>query len=283
MPLRLLILTYQSILVLSLSLRASQPPLFDPSLGLNFTTQLVQQSLSSVTDTIEAFFLRQLYPSNYQEVVRELDACQATYWTQVEGDVNAVCRDWGNFVFACMSGDPDAAVSQLLQDAFNSMSFPQCDFSVDLVGDMENLIAASMVQGYSYVGPWSQQLSQWALALAGGVSSAVLYTAPLGQVSNVLSDQLGISTQAINQFSADNTDLLVSWASLLIDLSSSNQLSQEDVVSVLDAKLTMMGDAGRIAREIVQGGSTLLSQVEPFLCLMVEPLWPMVGLRQPFD
>lgn len=277
-----LIFASQSLFVFSLSLRASQPPLFDPALSLNFTTQLVQQSLSSVTDTIESFFLSQLYPSNYQEVVRELDACQATYWSQVDGDVIAVWRDWSNFVRACMSGDPSAAVSQLLQDAFNSMSFPQCNFSVDLVGDIENLIAASIVQGYSYVGPWSQQLSQWALALAGGVSSEVLYSAPLGQVSNALSDQLGISTQAINQFSSDNTDLLVSWASLLIDLSSSNQLSQQDVVNVLDAKLTVLGDTGRMAREIVRGGSTLLSQVEPFLCLMVEPLRPMVDSSQPF-
>ncbi len=280
MILRLLILTAQCIITLSLSLRSSQIPQFDPSLSLNFTTQLIQQSLSSVTDTIEAYFLRQLYPSNYQQIVRELDACQAQYWAQVEGNANAMCWDWTNFLFSCATGNPADAVSQLLQDSFNFMSFPQCSFSVDLTGDIENLIAASIVQGYRFVGPWSQQLSQWALVLAGGVSSSVLYTSSLGQISNALSEQLGISTEDIEQFSTDNTDLLVSWANLLIDLSSSNQLSQEDVVNVLDAKLTLMGDAGRIAREIVQGGSSLLSQVEPYLCLMVEPMRPMVNSMQ---
>ena len=275
------VLALQCLLIHGLDLRSSQMPFFMPAPGINLTMQLLQQSLRSMTDTVAAYFLQQLYPSNYQQVLAEINTCEAQYFQQHANDMWTITVDWQRYFTSCFTGDAPAAVSQLLQDTFNTMTFPDCEYSVNLVGDIENLIAASIVQGFQYTGQWTQPLSQWSLLLSEGVSTAALLGSPLNQLVDSLAQQNDIPTEAIDQFAMDGSSNLISWGTLLVDLSTSGQLSQADVADVINTELTVLGDVGRAAGEIVQAGTDLLNQLEPLLCLMIEPLGPWQSMMQP--
>jgi hypothetical protein len=114
-------------------------------------SQVFNEAHSRIVKPLELRILSTLYPDKAEQVLGELEACAKDAVEEVKEDYATVYADLKAFAAGCAAGSTDDAVDALVGDTLQSMASVAagCEgMSVDIVGDIEQVIAAMIVKQY---------------------------------------------------------------------------------------------------------------------------------------
>ena len=261
------------------SIRSSQAQvdLLQPE---ELSVQLFGQAFDTLTQSLETQFITMLFPDNFADVQAQLDTCEDNFWNGQVTDLQAINADLWNLLNACTADDPTAPVTQLIQDTLTLMASvtAQCDtLTVDLPGAINNLIAASIVQGIQFTAPWVGPLTEWTAASATPLESLPQYLAPLSNVATSLASTLGVPQESIDQANTDLNSEITTGNTLLNDLANTGTVTQDDVVAALNAELALANDGMTQFGQIVSSSAQYVTQAVSATCSFAGPVLAMLS------
>lgn len=240
-------------------------------------TQMSQQFLDTITNLTAGMILQQIYPDNFQQVQAELDTCidQA-----VQNSLNATqsaFTDSFNVMNACSAADPGAVVTQLIQDTLNSMTYliaPQCTFSVNLMSDLNNFLAAAISQGMSFMGPMTSFFSMMNQFIAPGMNqmmgtmtqSMQPFIATTNSMTESMEELMGISSADADKLATDLSTLMTDSNTAMM----SGNLTQAQA-------LLLITDGETIATDVMTQMNDAVSSIEGYLVQGVDQMCSMFG------
>lgn len=245
--------------------------------GMDSMTQMSQQFLDTITNLTAGMILQQIYPDNFQQVQAELDTCidQA-----VQNSLNATqsaFTDSFNVMNACSAADPGAVVTQLIQDTLNSMTYliaPQCTFSVNLMSDLNNFLAAAISQGMSFMGPMTSFFSMMNQFIAPGMNqmmgtmtqSMQPFIATTNSMTESMEELMGISSADADKLATDLSTLMTDSNTAMM----SGNLTQAQA-------LLLITDGETIATDVMTQMNDAVSSIEGYLVQGVDQMCSMFG------
>ena len=259
--------------VMGANLRQAAP--VDLMQPLELLSQLFGQAFTTTTQSLELQFLTLLYPDNAQDVQAQLDTCEDKALagnTQALQTLNGYILGLGQ---ACASEDPTAPVNKLIQDTLQilaSIAAPCDDLQVDLVGDIENLIAASIIQGAQYTGPWFGPLTQWTAASLTPLESGVQYLQPVVQAAGSVAGAAGVTDDTLGKANTDVNASVGAWTAILDNIAA-GALTQDDIKAALDSELPIVNDFGAVYGDVAKNGAQYANQAVAAVCSFVGPLF----------
>ena len=245
--------------------------------GMDAMTQMSQQFLDSITNLTAGMILQQLYPDNFQQVQAELNTCIDT---AVQNSLNATqsaFTDSFNVMNACMAADPGAVVTQLIQDTLNSMTYliaPQCTFSVNLMGDLNNFFATAIAQGMSFMGPMTSFFTQINQFMAPGMNqmmgtmtqSMQPYIDAANSMTASIGESMGISVDDANKLTTDLNTLAADTTTVLM----TGNMTQADALELITDGETLMADMTTEMNDVV-------ASIEGYLVQGVDQMCSLFG------
>ena len=245
--------------------------------GMAAMAQMSQQFLDSITNLTAGFLLQQMYPDNFQQVQAELNTCIDT---AVQNSLNATqsaLTDSFNVMNACMAADPGAVVTQLIQDTLNSMTYliaPQCTFSVNLMGDLNNFLATATAQGFNFMGPMTSFFTMMNQFMAPGMNQMTAsmaqsmqpYLTAMNSMTESWEESMGVTPADADKLTADLNTLMTDTTTLTNDFLTTGNVTSADVLATLNDSATVMADAMTQMNEIVASMEAYLVQGTDQMC-----------------
>ena len=133
--------------------------------GLEF----VADALKSQIETLEGYFISQLYPDNADKVMAELEACQDQAVELIPVVIEGVVGDLEGLALACAGGNVTEAANKILLDAMVALKGASSgcpNMTVNIGADVEQLFATIVVQTLGAL-----QSPQQAQQLLGGLAA----------------------------------------------------------------------------------------------------------------
>ena len=279
---KVLLLSALCFTAFSANLRSAQSSMMSVDLlqPVELFIQLFGQTFDTTTQALETQFLTMLYPDTFTDVQGQLDTCEANFWASQVTDLQAINADMWGLVTACTAEDPAAPINQLIQDTLTLMATfsANCEgLSVDLPGDINNLVAASIVQGFQYVQPWTGPLAQWSAAAVAPLEPSASYVQPVTQLTDSVALMAGVTADTVTQTDTDVTASINSWNQVLNNLAANGSLSQDDIVAALGSELALLNDGGASFGQVIQSSAQYLVQAVQATCSFAGPLLSLVS------
>ena len=267
------VLSLLALSVTGASLRQAAPTtLVQP---LELFNQLFVQAFDTTTQSLELRVLTMLYPDNAADIQAVLDQCEADAITTNNEALEKVSADVIGLGQACASEDPTAPVNTLIQDTLQMMAnvAAPCDgLPVDLVADVENLIATALVQGFEFSGLWVGPLNQWAATSLQPIEGVGQYLQPVSSAVGSVAGAVGVTDETLAKVNTDVTASVGAWSAVL-DSIAAGTLSPDDVVAALDTELLLLNDGGAVYGDVVNSAAKYANQAVGAVCSFVGPLF----------
>ena len=266
------VLSLLALSVMGANLR--QAPQVDLLQPVELLSQLFGQAFTTTTQSLELQLLTMLYPDTATDVQAQLDTCEDKFLAGNTQALQTLNGDILGLGLACASEDPTAPVTKLVQDTLQimaSIAAPCDDLKVDLVGDIENLIAASIVQGVQFSGQWFGPLAQWTAASLTPLEGGVQYLQPVVQGVGSVAGAVGVSDETLGKANTDATASVGAWTTVLNDIAAGT-LTQDDVRAALDSVLPLTNDFGAVYGDVANGAAAYANQGVTAICAFVAPL-----------
>ena len=239
--------------------------------------QMSQQFLDTMTNLTAGFLLQQMYPDNFQQVQAELDTCIDTAVQNSMNATQSALTDSFNIMNACSAADPGAVVTQLMQDTLNSMTYliaPQCTFSVNLMGDLNNFLASATAQGFNFLGPMTSFFSMMNQFMAPGMNQMTAsmtqsmqpYLTAMNSMTETLEEAMGVSQADSDKLNTDLGTLMTDSNTLTNDFFTTGNVTAADVLATIVDSETIMGDVATEMNEVVANMQAYLVQGVDQMC-----------------
>jgi hypothetical protein len=133
-------------------------------------SQVFKEAHTKIVKPLELRILSKLYPDKAEQVLNELEACARDAAGEIKEDYATVYADLKAFAAGCAAGSTDDAVDALIRDTLQSMASVAegCEgMSVDIVGDIEQVIAAMIVKNYQDSLLLAGRVDEWGASKMG--------------------------------------------------------------------------------------------------------------------
>lgn len=254
------------------------------ALGLNLretqnTEALLGMALKAyegATGFFQTFLLRQLYGDNAETIQAQLNTCTENF---VMSQAATFKADFEGLLTACSQSDPLAPAGKLMQDVFQSIAIiaqPCPDLSVNIMGDLQNLVASAIVQGNSLIAPVQSTVLQFASPLLQQGPQLLM---PLLQLAASAAQAAGVSESTLGTLQGDADAIQAAVVKALTD-AAGDALTPEDITTIANLGMKFAMDQGQAAQEVLAGlmqyaetpAQAICSVMGPFL----EPLLSMI-------
>ena len=255
---------------LGANLRSSQST-FDFEQLLEQAVQLFQQAYNTAAKGLERQFIQQLYPDTADTVQGEVDACEDQLVSSFMDTEAVINTDIINLFESCNSDDTEDLANQLMQDTLTLMfvNAGQCEFSVDLIGDVNRLAVASAQQGFRLTEAWVGSLQGWANAsIAYEPSTANVQ--PYTDFVDTLAEGVGISQDVIDQADADTANILTTGNQVVEDIAAEDSIPQGDAVEAYNANVRLGNDYGAGMVQVVRNSAGYVRDAVRAVCDIVQ-------------
>lgn len=272
---RLVFCVLLAVSVTSMHLRASQEGATTPS-SIQYLVQLFGETLYTLTEGLESDLLQQLYPSNFHEIQLQLDLCESAFLNHTEDQLGLINEDVLSFKIACSDDDPAAPMMKLMQDTLQLMAniaVPCADLKVDLIGDIEKMIAGSVVSGLKFGEDWTGPLIQWNVAaVLPTITALEPYMEPLANVSLTLAAALGVSPSTLNTLENSMQREAKDWTSILTSLANGSLPTNTDLTNALNDVLLIDKDAYNELKEVLTRSIETFGEAATVICELMAAL-----------
>ena len=253
----------------SAQLRATQD---DPSAAF---LSMALKAYEGATGVFQGMLLRQLYGDNAETILAQLNTCTENF---VMGGAATLKADFEGLLTACNQPDPLAPASKLVQDAFQSLAAlaqPCPNLSVNLVGDLQTLVASTLVQGNSLLAPLQGPILQLSAPL---LQQGPQFIQPLLQVAFSAAQSVGVSQGTLATIQGDDQAILEAVTKALTD-AAGGALAPEDLTNLVNLGIKMALDDGQAAMEVMAGLMMYAEAPAQAVCSVMGPfLQPLLSL-----
>ena len=255
---------------LSAQLRVSQDS--DPSTAV---LGLALKAYEGALSPFVGMLLRQLYGDNADSILAQLNTCTENL---VLGEAATFKADFEGLLTACNQPDPLAPAAKLLQDAFQALAGlaqPCPDLSVNLMGDLQTVVASAIVKGNSFVAPIEGPILQLSAPL---LQQGPQFIQPLLQVAVSAAQSAGISQATLGTLQGDSDAIQAAVGKALTD-AAGNALAPEDLTAITNLAMKLAMDGGAAAQEVLGGLMQLAETPAQAICSVMGPLLqPLLSL-----
>lgn len=253
----------------SAQLRATQD---DPSAAF---LSMALKAYEGATGIFQGMLLRQLYGDNAETIQAELNTCTENF---VMGGAATFKADFEGLLTACNQPDPLAPVGKLMQDAFQSLAAlaqPCPNLSVNLIGDLQTLIASTIVQGNSLLAPIEGPILQLSAPL---LQQGPQFIQPLVQVAFSAAQSAGISEGTLGTLQGDMGAIQGAVAQAITN-AAGGALAPEDITNLANLGIKLALDGGQAAQEVMAGLMMYAEAPAQAVCSVMGPfLQPLLSL-----
>ena len=255
---------------LSAQLRASQSS--DPTAAF---LSMALKAYEGATGLFQGMLLRQLYGDNAETVQAELNTCTENFVMTGAATFKA---DFEGLLTACNQPDPLAPAGKLMQDAFQSLAAlaqPCPNLSVNLLGDLQNVIASTIVQGNSLFAPIQGPILQLSAPL---LQQGPQFLQPLLQVAVSAAQSAGISQATLGTLQGDSNAIQAAVAQALTNAAGS-ALTPEDLTTIANLGMKLAMDEGMAVQEVLGGLMQYAEAPAQAICSVMGPfIQPLLSL-----
>jgi hypothetical protein len=233
------------------------------------------KAYEGATGLFQGMLLRQLYGDNADTIQAQLNTCTENF---VMGGAAMVKADFEGLLTACNQPDPLAPAGKLMQDAFQSLAAlaqPCPNLSVNIVGDLQTLVASAIVQGNSLIAPIEGPILQLSAPL---LQQGPQYLQPLLQVAVSAAQSVGISQASLGTLQGDSDAIQAAVGKALMD-AAGNALSPEDLTAIANLGMKLALDEGQAAQEVLAGLMQYAETPAQAICSVMGPfIQPLLSL-----
>lgn len=255
---------------LSAQLRASQGS--DPSAAF---LSMALKAYEGATGIFQGLLLRQLYGDNADTIQAQLNTCTENL---VMSEAATFKADFEGLLTACNQPDPLAPAGKLMQDAFQSLGAlaqPCPNLSVNLLGDLQTVIASAIVQGNSLVAPIQGPILQLSAPL---LQQGPQYLQPLLQIAASAAQAAGVSQGTLGTLQGDSNAIQAAVAKALTD-AAGNALSPDDLTAIANLGMKLAMDETMAAQEVLAGLMQFAETPAQAICSVMGPfIQPLLSL-----
>lgn len=244
----------------SLNLREAQSPEAILSMALD--------AYEGATSFFQVFLLRQLYGDNAEAIQAQLSTCTENL---VLSQASTFTADFEGLLTACNQPDPLAPAGKLLQDVFQgiaAVATPCPDLSVNIIGDLQTLIATAIVQGNSLIAPVEGAIMQFSAPL---LQQGPQYIQPLLQLAASAAQSAGVSQSTLGTLQGDTDAIQAAVMKALTD-AAGNTLSPEDITAIANLGMKLSMDGEQAALESLAGLMQYAEAPAQAICSVMGPM-----------
>jgi len=233
------------------------------------------KAYEGATGFFQTFLLRQLYGDNAEAIQAQLNTCTENF---VMGQAATFKADFEGLLTACNQADPLAPAAKIMQDVFQSIAIvaqPCPDLSVNIVGDLQNLVASAIVQGNSFVAPVVGTVLQFSAPL---LQQGPQFIQPLIQVAASAAQAAGISQSSLGTLQGDTNAIQAAVVKALTD-AAGDSLTPEDITTIANLGMKFALDGGMAAQEVMAGLMQYAETPAQAICSVMGPfLGPLLSI-----
>ena len=247
--------------VLSASLRAQQDPA-QTMLDLFF------KGYQSTIGLFEGFILSQVYGDQAKDIQAQLDQCTVN---RVMADEQTIKADLMGLLGACSQSDPLAPAAKIMQDAFQSIAVwatPCPGMSVNVLGDLQTMVANAFVQGNSFVAPFVGPVLQLSAPL---LQQGPQYLQPILELAVSAAQAAGVSDQTLGTLQGDAQAIQAAVAKAIQD-EMGEALTPEDITAISNLAMKMAMDDAQAGQEVLMGLAQFAEAPAQAVCAVMGPL-----------
>ena len=226
------------------------------------------QGYEGVAGVFQGFVLRQMYGAQADEIREELNTCVED---NVKTTKNVIQMDINGLLTACSQEDPLVPAVKLMSDAFQSLETMAqlCpDMSVNVLGDLQTMVASAIVQGNSFVAPFVGPVLQLSAPL---LQQGPQYLQPILELAVSAAQAAGVSDQTLGTLQGDAQAIQGAVAKAIQD-EMGEALTAEDITAISNLAVKMAMDDAQAGQEVLMGLAQFAEAPAQAVCAVMGPL-----------